>query len=234
MTQQSAVRDNPETRVTTEADTENATRPAKGGSSLVGAVLGRGRRVGDSAIKFKTIAAVVLVVGLVAAVCAMAWQLNAKATDLDQVQAAAAAEAQAEQVALDYATGAADMDFRDLAAWRERLTKGTSPELSNRLTQAASSMEQIIAPLQWTSTASPVAAKVRSESNGIYAVDCFVSVLTKNNQAPDGIQSTATYQLSVDSRNNWGITEIGGIDSALTGSAPAPDNAPPADPGAPR
>ncbi|CCW11336.1 hypothetical protein EBESD8_18740 [Rhodococcus aetherivorans] len=201
---------------------------------MVGAVLGRGRRVGDSAIKFKTIAAAVLVIGMIAAVGGMAWQLNAKSNDLDQVRAAASAEARAEQVALDYATGAADMDFRDLGAWRERLTKGTSPELSNRLTQAATSMEQIISPLQWTSTAQPVAAKVRSESNGIYSVDCFVSVLTKNSQAPDGIQSTATYQLSVDSNNDWGITEIGGIDSALTGSAPSPDNAPPLDTAPPR
>jgi Mce-associated membrane protein len=48
-------------------------------------------------------------------------------------------------------------------------------------------------------------------------VDCFVSVLTKNSQAPDGLQSTATYKMTVDSGNEWKITEISGIDSALDG-----------------
>jgi Mce-associated membrane protein len=77
-------------------------------------------------------------------------------------------------------------------------------------------MEQIITPLQWVSTSTPIAAKVRSESNGIYVVDCFVSVLTKNSQAPEGIQSTATYSLNIDSRNDWVITDVGGIESALS------------------
>ncbi|MEV0364647.1 hypothetical protein ACIBEK_09145 [Nocardia fusca] len=67
--------------------------------------------------------------------------------------------------------------------------------------------------------AQPVAAKVRSVDNGVYSVDCFVSILTKNSQAPEGIQSTATYQLSLDSRNDWAVTEIGGVGAALEPSA---------------
>ncbi|MGQ4601581.1 hypothetical protein [Nocardia sp. R6R-6] len=184
-------------------------------SSVVRAAINHGRNAGDSAIKLKTIAAGLLCAVMVAAIAVLGWQLHGKATDLGHVNAAAAERMHAEQVALDYATGAADMNFQDLATWRGRLVKGTTPELSNRLTQAASSMEQIIMPLQWSSTAKPIAAKVRSESNGIYQIDCFVSVLTKNSQAPRGIQSTATYSLSVDSRNAWIITDIGGIDAAL-------------------
>ncbi|MFI9408667.1 hypothetical protein [Nocardia gamkensis] len=56
-------------------------------------------------------------------------------------------------------TGAVQMDLRDPAAWKGRLAKGTDPELATRLTQASSSMEQVITPLQWVSTAKPVAAK---------------------------------------------------------------------------
>ncbi|GGL10199.1 hypothetical protein [Nocardia jinanensis] len=184
-------------------------------------------RLGEQPVTLRTVGIVVLIACLVAAVGVLGWQVRAKANELDDLRASAAVREQVEQVALDYATGAAEMNFRDLAAWHGRLTKGTTPELSDRLTRAASSMEQIIMPLQWTSTARPIAAKILSESNGIYSVSCFVSVLTKNSQAPDGIQSTATYQLSIDSENNSVITEIGGIGSALP---TAPVNEPPAPP----
>ncbi|MGY4103756.1 hypothetical protein ACW2Q0_29985 [Nocardia sp. R16R-3T] len=194
---------------------ESERRRDEGSASVVDLVVRRGRRAGDSAIKLKTIVSATMAAAVVVAVGVLGWQLHSKSNYLDHLHAGMAAQARAEQVALDYATGAAQMDFHDLASWRGRLTKGTSPELSNRLTQAGTSMEQIITPLQWVSSASPVTAKVISETNGAYSVDCFVSVLTKNSQAPDGIQSTATYNLTVDSHNNWLITDIGGIDSAL-------------------
>jgi Mce-associated membrane protein len=107
------------------------------------------------------------------------------------------------------------MDFTKTAEWKERLTKGTSPELAKRLTDAATSMEQITAPLQWTSTSTPINATVRSVDDGKYVVDCFVSVLTKNTQAPEGVQSTATYSVTVDSNNDWLITDVGGIGAML-------------------
>jgi hypothetical protein len=34
-------------------------------------------------------------------------------------------------------------------------------------------------------------------------------------QAPDGLQSTATYSITVDSNKDWQITDVGGVDSAL-------------------
>jgi len=42
-------------------------------------------------------------------------------------------------------------------------------------------------------------------------VDSFVSVQTKTIQAPDALQSTATYSTTIDSNNNWQITDVGGI-----------------------
>ncbi|QYB00609.1 hypothetical protein I1A62_06520 (plasmid) [Rhodococcus sp. USK10] len=155
------------------------------------------------------------------------WQLYDTTTELHAVRADNAARQHAEQVALDYATGAAQMDFRDLETWKGRLTAGTTPELSARLGQAATSMEQIIVPLQWASTAQPITAKAEATGDGTYSVDCFVSVRTTNAQAPDGIQSTATYQLSMDSRNDWKITEISGVGATLGDKgAPAPTPAP--------
>jgi Mce-associated membrane protein len=158
---------------------------------------------------------------VVAAVIAvLSWQWYSAASELERRDAAAAHQRRAEQVALDYATGAAQMSFENTQEWRGRLTANTTPELTTRLARAAASMEQLIGPMQWSSSARPIAAKVESESNGVYRVVCFVDVLTKNVQAPDGVQSTATYKLDIDSGREWAITEISGIDSALGGGAP--------------
>ena len=118
-------------------------------------------------------------------------------------------------MALDYAVNAAAMDFKDLGAWKSRLVEGTSPQLKEKLSKAADSMEQILVPLQWNSTAKPLVAKVRSQEGGIYVVDAFVSVLTKTVQAPEGLQSTATYSITLDGNNNWQITDVGGIDAVM-------------------
>ena len=76
-------------------------------------------------------------------------------------------------------------------------------------------MEQILVPLQWNSTAHPLVAKVRSDTGGVYVVDCFVSVLTKTVQAPEPLQSTATYSITIDSSKNWQITDVGGVGAVV-------------------
>jgi hypothetical protein len=134
--------------------------------------------------------------------------LNTQARD-------AANRTHAEEIAADYAVNAAEMDYQDFTAWKAKLVNGTSPELKDKLTKAADSMEQVLAPLQWKSTAKPLATKVRSEVGGVYIVDSFVSVFTKTMQALDGLQSTATYSITIDANNNWQITDVGGIDAAL-------------------
>ena len=174
-------------------------------------------RTGPRNVPLRSVVIGGLIMILVVALALLGWQLRNTTNELGQLHDAAANQQEAERIALDYATGAAEMDFRDLPAWRTRLTAGTAPELSNRLSQAATSMEQIIAPLQWTSSAQPISAKAEPGTDGTYSVDCFVSVLTKNSQAPDGIQSTATYKMTIDRENEWKITEISGIGTALDG-----------------
>ncbi|QTJ67978.1 hypothetical protein HYG77_21910 [Rhodococcus sp. ZPP] len=186
-----------------------------------GAVAGRVRN-GDRVIRVRSFIVALVLLAMIGSIGVLGWQLHAKTDDLNSMRDNADARSHAEQVALDYSTGAAQMDFRDLASWRSRLTSGTSDELADRLTRAASSMEQIITPLQWVATAKPVAAKVVSENNGSYTVTAFVKVLTTNSQAPDGIDSTASYQLTVDGRDNWKISDIGGDDASLGGAGNPP------------
>ncbi|MGW0021463.1 hypothetical protein ACWDUD_24365 [Rhodococcus sp. NPDC003382] len=148
---------------------------------------------------------------LISVLAVVGWQWNDARNERDALLSDAAARAEAEEVALGYARGAAEMDFRDLGSWRSRLTSGTTPELTDRLVKAATSMEQIIVPLQWTSTALPITAKAVTGPDGTFTVDCFVSVRTTNAQVPEGIVSTATYRLGMDNRDGWTITEISGI-----------------------
>jgi Mce-associated membrane protein len=152
-----------------------------------------------------------LIVGLVAALGVMTWMFVSANGKLDAQTQQASDNARAEQVALDYAVRAAIMDHKDLGAWKRALTEGTTPELSKKLTDAANAMEQILLPLQWSSTAKPIAAKVRSHENGVYVVDAFVSVMTKTVQAAESLQSTATYAVTIDPANGWKISDVGGI-----------------------
>ncbi|OXR45152.1 hypothetical protein B7C42_03109 [Nocardia cerradoensis] len=206
----------PEAETFTAHDVSMANAGSEGsGKGRSAGIAAQGRRAAESAVKVKTLAVGVIMVALVASVGVLGWQLHAKSGDISAMRGAEADRAHAERIALDYAVAAAQMDFKDLPGWQARLTKGTTPELTNKLKQAANSMDQIISPLQWTSTSTPIVAKVRSESDGKFAVDCFVSVMTKNTQAPQGIQSTATYRLTLDKNQNWVISDVGGIDSAL-------------------
>lgn len=185
---------------------------------------GTAARRGGVTIRFepKRVAVVVVAVVMLAVVCFGGWKFYETNEELDALRVDSTARAQAEQIALDYATGAAVMDFHDLDTWKQRLTAGTTPELAQRLTQAAMSMEQVVVPLQWTSTAEPITAKATSSPDGMYVVDCFVSVFTSNAQAPEGIQSTASYKLTIDGGNDWKITEITGIGPATAKATATP------------
>jgi len=162
-------------------------------------------------VSVRAVAVAAMVVGLVAALGVMTWLYLGSKQHLDDQARQASNSRRAEQVALHYAVSAAVMDFKDLATWKTDLVKGTTPELKDKLTKAATSMEQILVPLEWNSTARPLVAKVRSDTNGTYVVDAFVSVLTKTVQAPDGLQSTATYSVTIDSNHDWLISDVGGI-----------------------
>ncbi|MDX1875981.1 hypothetical protein SBI67_28010 [Mycolicibacterium sp. 120266] len=173
----------------------------------------RGARSVSLSLKDLMLGAVIA--ALVVAVATLGWLYTGARHQVDDQVAQSANNARAEKIALDYAVNAATMDFKDLQAWHVKLVAGTTPELTRKLSDAGTSMEQVLVPLQWSSNAKPLVAKVRSSTGGIYVVDSFVSVQTKTVQAPEALQSTATYSTTIDSNNNWLITDVGGIGSAM-------------------
>jgi Mce-associated membrane protein len=166
-------------------------------------------------LSVRTLVTATAFLALVAAVAVMTWLYFGEHGKVEAQQQAAANEQRAEQIALDYAVNAATMNFQDLNTWKGKLVNGTTPGLHDQLTKAATSMEQLLVPLEWNSTSQPLVAKVRSDTNGIYVVDTFVSVLTKTTQAPDNLQSTATYSITIDSKDNWQISDVGGIGAVV-------------------
>ncbi|MGV0625538.1 hypothetical protein [Mycolicibacter minnesotensis] len=169
---------------------------------------------------------VLILSGLLAAALAcsafLGWRLYVNGSSADDARQALAAMQQAseerghaEQLAMDYTKGAAELNYKDLPGWAQRLTANTTSELAAKLKEASKSMEQVIVPLQWDSTSTPITAKVRAEHDGIFVVNCFVSTITKNLQAVDGVQSTSTYTVTLNKNDNWIITDVGGIDAAL-------------------
>ncbi|OBI41692.1 hypothetical protein [Mycobacterium colombiense] len=171
-------------------------------------ITGAGRRI---SLSVRSLLLGTLIIGLVAAVAVMTWLYLGEHRKVDAQAQQARDNKHAEQVALDYAVRAAIMDYKDLGPWKRALVDGTTPELSKKLSDAANAMEQILLPLQWSSAAKPVAAKVKSHDNGVYVVDSFVSVMTKTVQAKDSLQSTATYSVTIDPANGWKISDVGGI-----------------------
>jgi Mce-associated membrane protein len=162
-------------------------------------------------LSVRTLIASVVILVLVAGVGVMTWLYLGERGKVEAQLRQADNYHHAEQIALDYAVNAATMNFQDLNTWKGKLVNGTTPTLNDKLTKAATSMQQILVPLEWNSTAQPLVAKVRSDTNGVYVIDTFVSVLTKTTQAPDSLQSTATYSITIDSNDSWQISDVGGI-----------------------
>jgi len=168
-------------------------------------------------ISLRSLAAGALIATLVGTIGALAWLYLGAQHKFDAQARQSANNARAEKIALDYAVNAAAMNAQDINAWKTKLVAGTTPELKEKLTKAAGSMEQILVPLQWSSSASPLVAKVRSNSGAAYVVDAFVSVQTKTMQAPEPLQSTAAYSITIDSNKDWQISDVGGIGAMVEG-----------------
>ena len=166
-------------------------------------------------VSVRTLVVATSIVALLALAGVTTWLYIDEKAKFDAQGRQAANNAHAEQIALDYAVGAAKIDFQDLGPWKKNLVEKTTAELKEKLSSAATSMEQILVPLQWKPTAVPLVAKVRSHTNGIYVVDTFVGVETKTMQAPEGLQSTATYSITIDSNHDWQISDVGGIGAVL-------------------
>ncbi|MFE3190733.1 hypothetical protein ACFXHA_17110 [Nocardia sp. NPDC059240] len=119
-------------------------------------------------------------------------------------------ERHAEQVATDYAVGAATVDYRDFDAWMVREKTNIAPQLAAKLDKSAPQLRSLLAPLQWVSTSTPITAKVMSASNGVYQVDVFLNESTTSTQSATPNQTTVVYNITVDRGAGWQITDIGG------------------------
>lgn len=157
--------------------------------------------------------------GVLAAVVAVAVVLGVlliqARADLSNRDAAAADQRHAEQVATDYAVGAATINYQDFPTWIGKLKANTTPQLANKFDATAAKLQQILGPLKWTSNATPIAAKVQSVDGSIYKVDVFVTVNSTTAQTPDGTQTTVTYNTTVDKQSGWKVTDVGGVVTAL-------------------
>ncbi|MGV9409294.1 hypothetical protein ACWDOP_05205 [Nocardia sp. NPDC003693] len=136
-------------------------------------------------------------------------------SDLNAADAARSADRRAEQVATDYAVGAATIDYTRADAWVGKLKANTSPELAGKFDATAGKLQEILVPLQWMSTAAPVAAKVAGTEGDLYRVHVFVNVTSKSAQNPDGVQTTVTYTVSVDAARGWQVVDVGGSEGAF-------------------
>jgi Mce-associated membrane protein len=121
----------------------------------------------------------------------------------------------AEQIATDYAVGAATVNFQDFDDWVIKLKANTVPALANKFDATAPQLREILTPLQWTSTAEPITAKVMSSADGTYKVNVFVTVTSTNAQNPEGTQTTVTYDVTVIGNDDWKVSDVGGMDGAL-------------------
>lgn len=172
-------------------------------------------RPGTVSVQVSTIVRGAVIGALAIATVAFAalwWSARGDVADREAREAAAA---RAEQVATDYAVGAATVNYQDINGWVGKLKAGTTDQLASKFDSTAPKLERILVPLKWTSTASPVTAKVMSEQNGIYQVSVFVNVNSTNAQTPEGAQTTVSYSVTLDENSGWKITDVGGVDGAL-------------------
>lgn len=175
------------------------------------------RRDSVIAVRVSSVVALVAVVALVIAAGLFAALWFSARSDLNDSRAQEAADQRAEQVATDYAVGAATIDYKDANAWFTRLKANTTPVLANKFDATAPKLQEILVPLKWTSAATPIAATVASNSGGIYKVNVFINVNSTSAQTPDGGLTTVTYSVTIDTNSDWKISDVGGMEGALPG-----------------
>ena len=166
-------------------------------------------------LRLSSILVAVVIGGLTVATITFAVLYFSARSTLADRDARAADERHAERIAIDYGVGASTIDYRDLTAWFGRLRAGTAPQLTAKFDATAPQLEQILLPLQWTSTATPLSATVVSESGGIYKVNAYFTVVSTSAQNPGGAAATVTYSLTIDRNAGWTITEVGGLQNSL-------------------
>ncbi|MFB7722522.1 hypothetical protein [Nocardia sp. NPDC056100] len=197
--------------MTTDLDTDIDVKDEQAKVSVLRAVdAPRAVAVPVRTLLWSALVAVPVIIAIVLAVL-----LVSARGDLADRDARAADDARAEQVASDYAVGAATVNFADFDSWVARLKKNTAPALATKFDATAPKLQDLLTPLKWTSTAAPISAKVVSAAAGVYKVNVFVNVSSTNAQNPDGAQTTVTYNVTVDRNAEWKISDVGGMDGAL-------------------
>ncbi|MGW0181726.1 hypothetical protein [Nocardia sp. NPDC003345] len=166
-------------------------------------------------IRLSTALMALALTALLVATVTLAILYASARTTISDSETRAADQQHAEKIASDYALGASDIDYRDVKGWLTRLKAGTAPPLAAKFDATAPQLEQILLPLQWTSTATPLSADVTSESGGIFKVNAYLTVHSTSVQNPDGAATTVTYSLTIDRNSGWQITEVGGLQNAI-------------------
>ena len=118
----------------------------------------------------------------------------------------------AETVAGDYAVRAATFNYNDLKPWSEALKKGTAQPLHARFDVAVKTLTPLLQEVQWTQTATLVAAKtVDIRADRQFVVQVFVSTRMISTQNPTGLNTITPYTITLDRGENWLITDVAGI-----------------------
>jgi len=169
------------------------------------------------------LSAVVVLLAVAATAFGFLWQSAASDRDEARGQLAAVTQtedrnARAKDMAVKYAISAAGVDYQNLDPWRTALVANTTPELANTLKTAATDLEQMYVPLQWQSSATPLGAIVASDKDDLMIVNVFLNVITKNTQRPQGLPSVATYSLTIDTKQNWVISDVSSVNSQAGGA----------------
>lgn len=157
-------------------------------------------------------AAAVLLIGALVTVTLL-WQ-SARG-DLNDRNAQAADDKHAEQVATDWATGAATINFADPNAWIAHLKTNATPELAKKWDAAGPKLTQFVDVLKWTSSPTVLSSQVMSRDGGSYKVNVYLNLNTTNAQNPDGVLTTIYYTVTVDPKNDWKVADAGGVDLRL-------------------
>lgn len=199
---------------------ESPERPVASGRGLVSAYVGRLQRaLGDVRVIVwrRPVSFILIVVFALAGIgFGILWQHSVG--ELSSLRSSQADDAKAESIAGRYAVGASTFNFQNLDPWLSSLKTGVSDQLKPKFDSAVNVLKPLLQQLQWISTSKLLAADVSRRDGGMFNVQVFVSMQSKSLQFPDGMNSTASYSVTLDKASGWTITDVGGIGAGLPGA----------------
>ncbi|MFI9506056.1 hypothetical protein [Nocardia sp. NPDC052566] len=172
-------------------------------------------RPGTVSIRITTVVYLAVIAALAVVVCVLATLLVSARGDIADRNARDAEYDKAEKVATEYAVGAATFNYQNVDAWLANLKRNASPQLSAKFDTMGPDIPKLLVPLKMVQTATPITAKVAKVDGAIYTVNVFLNVTPTNAQNPVGLQSTSTFNVTLDKNSGWQVTDVGGLDGAL-------------------